>query len=102
MTDLYLASVVLAVDARIEELGQLDAADLAAEVGLASDRADRDANQRAKALVEAVQHLIDCHHWTLSWDPRGIRLAHADHHLVLGVPETFRDFVHGPLTDEPT
>ena len=40
ISDLYLAPVVLAVDARIEELGQLDKDRLTYEVALESDSPD--------------------------------------------------------------
>ena len=40
VTDLYLAPVLLAVDARIGELGKLDKDGLVYEVGLESDSPD--------------------------------------------------------------
>ena len=95
VTDLYLAPVVLAVDARIEELGSLDPEQLAHHVALVSDQPDWTRDLRESALLRAVEHLIDCHSWELSWDERGIRLTHSGHQLVLGVPATLVEYVSG-------
>lgn len=94
-SDLYLAPVVLVVDARLEELGKLSADQLAYEIALASDRADFTRAMREGALIATVEHLIETHRWTLSWDPRGLRLTHHEHTLVLGIPETFRQYLDG-------
>jgi hypothetical protein len=91
--DLYLAPVLLAVDARIEELGKLDKDGLTYEVALESDSPGVTRHMRQEALIRAVTHLIDCHHWELSWDPRGLRLTHDSHTFVLGVPAVFRDYL---------
>lgn len=93
--DLYLAPVLLAIDARIAELGALDVEELATQVALVSDKADWTRDLRESGLLEAVRHLIDCHSWELSWDPRGIRMSHDEHHIVLGVPATFVEFLSG-------
>jgi hypothetical protein len=95
--DLYLAPVLLAVDARIEELGKLDKDGLAYEVALESDSPGITRRMREEALIRTVTHLIDPHHWELSWDPRGLRLTHDAHTFVLGVPAIFLDY----LDDRP-
>jgi len=95
MTDLYLAPVVLAVDGRIEELGHLDKDQLAYDVALASDSLDLTRPMREEALLRTVTHLIDCHAWEISWDPRGLRLAHDGHTVVLGVPAVFLEYLDG-------
>ncbi len=97
LTDLYLAPVVLAVDARIEELGRLDKNGLAYEVALESDTPDFTRRMREEALIRTVTHLIDSHDWDFSWDPRGLRLTHQAHTFVLGIPAVFRDY----LQDSP-
>ena len=97
LTDLYLAPVVLAVDARIEELGRLDRKGLAYEVALESDSPDFTRRMREEALIRTVTHLIDSHDWDFSWDPRGLRLTHQAHTFVLGIPAVFRDY----LQDSP-
>lgn len=94
-SDLYLVPVALMLDARIEELGKLDADQLAYEVALSSDRPDFTRRMREEALIATVRRVIQMHHWTLSWDPRGLRLSHQGHALVLGVPATFREYLDG-------
>jgi hypothetical protein len=98
MTDLYLAPVVLTVDARIEELGHLDKDGLAYEVALESDSPDFTRRFREDALIRTVTHMIECHGWELSWDPRGLRLTHDAHTLVLGVPAVFGEYLKGSPT----
>jgi hypothetical protein len=93
MTDLYLAPVVLAVDAQIQDYAKLSASELEERVALASDLPDYSKEFRSEALLKAVAHTIDMHDWQLSLDPRGIRISHSGHSLVLGVPETFRAYL---------
>jgi hypothetical protein len=97
IADLYLAPVVLAVDARIEELGHLDKGRLAYEVALESDSPDFTRRMREEALIRTITHLIDCHDWEFSWDPRGLRLTHDAHTFVLGIPAVFLEY----LEDSP-
>lgn len=97
ITDLYLAPVVLAVDARIEEFGHLDKDGLAYEVALESDSPDLTRRMREEALIKTVTHLIERHGWELSWDPRGLRLTHDAHTFVLGIPAVFLEY----LEDSP-
>ena len=95
ISDLRLAPVVLTLDARIEELRKLDLNELHKHVALVGDRPDTNLELREEGLLAAVSHTIDCHDWTLSWHPRGIQVSHANHHLVLGVPSTFTDYLLG-------
>jgi hypothetical protein len=92
LTDLYLAPVLLAVQARIEELGALPLPDLAIRIGLDSDLADWTPTMRDDALLRTVGHLLDLHDWQLSWDRYGLKVSHDTHSVVLGVPKTFADF----------
>jgi hypothetical protein len=94
-TDLFLAPVLLAVDARIEELGKLDKDRLAYEVALESDSPGVTRHMREEALIRTITYLIDRHHWEFSWDPRGLRLAHDAHTFVLGVPAVFLEYIEG-------
>jgi hypothetical protein len=98
-TDLLLAPVVLALDARIEELGRLDAEQLSFGVALESDRPDWTRQLREESLIRAVSHLIDCHGWQLSWDPRGLRVSHGTNAVVLGVPATFVAYLEGRVRE---
>lgn len=97
LADLYLAPVLLAVDARIEELGRLDKDQLTYEVALESDSPDFTRHMREEALIRTVVHLVDCHGWEPGWDPRGLRLTHDGHTFVLGVPAVFVEY----LSDRP-
>ena len=92
-TDLYLAPVMLAVDARIEELGTLDKDGLDYEVALEADTPDITLQMRKDGLIRTVTHLIDVHHWEFSWDPRGLRMTHDSHTFVLGVPAVFVEYL---------
>jgi hypothetical protein len=93
VTDLYLAPVLLAVDAKIEALGKLDKDGLAYEVALESNSLDVTRQLREEALIRAIAHLIETHRWELSWDPRGLRMTHDEHTFVLGVPPVFHDYL---------
>ncbi len=95
VADLYLAPVLLAVDARIEELGKLDKDGLAYETALESDSAGVTRHMREVALIRTVTHMVDPHHWEFSWDPRGLRLTHDAHTFVLGVPAVFLEYLEG-------
>lgn len=95
VTDLYLSPVVLAVDARIEELGHLGNDQLDYEIALESDLPDFTRSMREEALIRSVTHLIDRHGWEFSWDPRGLRLCHDAHSLVLGIPAVFVEYLEG-------
>lgn len=85
ISDLYLAPVALAVDARIAELSELEDQDLVRAIALESDCADWTRELRDEAVLRAVTHLTDLHGWTATWDERGIRLTHEPHTFVLGV-----------------
>ena len=96
VTDLYLAPVLLAVDAKIEELGKLDKDGLAYEVALESNSLDSTRQMREEALITTITHLTETHHWEFSWDPRGLRLTHDAHTFVLGIPAVFHEYLeHG-------
>ena len=99
ITDLYLAPVALAVDARIEELGHLDQEQLAYEVALESDSPDFTREMRQEGLIRTVTHLIDTHDWKFSWDPRGLRLTHDAHTFVLGIPAVFVEYLQEDQTE---
>jgi hypothetical protein len=93
ITDLYLAPVLLAVDARIEEFGKLDKGGLSYEVALESDMPDVTRSRREEALIRAITHLVDTHHWEFSWDPRGLRMTHDGHTFVIGVPAGLLEYL---------
>lgn len=97
-TDLYLAPVALAVDARIDHLSRLTPRELAVEVALESDTPDWTRSDRQTALLRTLRHLIDTRGWAFDWDPRGLRLTHREHTLVLGIPLTFTNYMDDTST----
>jgi hypothetical protein len=92
-TDLFLAPVALAVDERLELIAALSRDELHKRVAIETDREARTAAHRADDVVSSVTHLLDLHGWAASWDPRGIRLSHDRHTLVLGVPSNVSAYV---------
>ena len=95
ITDLYLAPVVLAVDARLEELGALDLDELRKRVALIAGGVDQTVEMRERGLLRTVTQALEQHSWRLAWDPRGLRLQHDAHNLVLGVPPVFAEYLAG-------
>ncbi len=95
VTDLRLAPVALLVDARLEELSALDDAQLAEAILFGANQQPHTEPERGEALVAAATHLIDLAGWRAAWDPRGLRLVHHDHTLVLGVSRRLVNWVEG-------
>ena len=95
--DLFLAPVALTLNARIEELAALPIDELTHHIARESDMADWTPEMRAEALVRTVAHFIDLRGWELDWDERGIAMSHGVHRVVLGVPDSFRQYVAGQL-----
>jgi hypothetical protein len=95
VTDLRLAPVALLVDGRLEELAKLDDAQLAEAILFGSNHQPRGAAERGEAVAAAATHLVDLAGWQAAWDPRGLRLTHRRHSLVLGVSSSLANFVAG-------
>lgn len=95
LTDLRLAPALLALDARLAELEVLDLAELRSRIALASDGAAETRDLRTAQLLATVQRDIELRGWSLTWHPRGLRLKHGIHHVVLGVPRTFSQYIEG-------
>jgi hypothetical protein len=95
VSDLYLAPVVLAIDAKLDDLATLEPRALAQRVAIESNAPAWSREDRDKGLLVALQYLVDCRGWTLAWDPRGLRVSHAEHTVVLGVPTSFADYLSG-------
>ncbi len=85
--------VALAVDTRLQELGQLDPEALRFRLTLETNSEPRTRADAIKTILEDAAYLIPTHGWELVWDPRGIRLTHEGHTLVLGVPANAAAFV---------
>lgn len=95
ISDLYLAPLTLTLDARIEDLSRLALDELYKRVALVSDRPDWSRELREEALLRTLTQAIETHDWTLSWHARGVEVHHGDRRVVLGVPETFTDYLDG-------
>ena len=92
-TDLYLAPVTLAVDGRLEELALLSPEALAAEIAISTNDDSGSPAARERAVVSAVTYLLEMHGWNAGMAPRGLRLFHASHSLVLGLPKNVMDYL---------
>jgi hypothetical protein len=92
-TDLYLAPVALELDRRLAAMSGRSREELDVEVAIATDRQPWDADSRRTLLLEALVHLVPLRGWQVSWAERGLRLSHGEHELVLGVPDSVREYV---------
>jgi hypothetical protein len=95
INDLHLAPVLLALDDRLNELGMLDTTELLKRVALDSDRPDWTRELRESSLLTTIERFIECHAWKLSWAPRGLRVTHDAHSVVLGCPSVFEAYLAG-------
>ena len=95
VTDLRLAPLLLALDERLEEMGDFTSDQLRRHVAVISDQPDWTRELRAAALLIAVERFIDCHGWTLTWHLRGLQVSHDGHSVVLGIPASFGEYLVG-------
>ncbi|WP_460810022.1 hypothetical protein [Nocardioides salsibiostraticola] len=101
IADLHLAPVLLALDARLEELGRLPLEDLRSRIATESNGSDRGVELRISGVLASVRYLLDCHRWELSWDPRGIRVRNHGRSVVLGIPDVIVEYVAGRHHAQP-
>lgn len=92
-TDLYLAPVTLAVDGRLQELGLLAPEALASEIAISTNSDAGSTVARERAVVSAVTYLLEMHGWNASMAPRGLRLSHGEHSVVLGLPRNVMEYL---------
>jgi hypothetical protein len=95
LADLQLAPTALALEHRLAEMGELDLDQLTERVAIESNCPDWTREMRDAGLLATVSYLIDLHEWELAWDPRGLRMKHGLHSLVLGVPPSFPAYREG-------
>lgn len=100
ITDLYLAPVVLAIDSELEALRGKSYDDIVMYVALATNREPRTRSEKRKYFIEAVTKFHDLHGWVVSCHPRGLRLTHDDHQIVLGLPLPVYSYLE--LSEEET
>ncbi len=98
LVDLRLAPVAIELDNALQELGAYNAKSLAYQIMLVTNRSEPDlssAEGRQELLLRTATQFIDLRGWTVTWDPRGVRLRHGGHTVVLGVSHSIRQFVEG-------
>ncbi|MBX6748376.1 MAG: hypothetical protein IRY85_01695 [Micromonosporaceae bacterium] len=100
ITDLYLAPVVLAIDAELEALRGKSYDDILMYVALATNREPRTRIEKRKYFIEAVTKFHELHGWEVTCHPRGLRLTHDGHQIVLGLPPAVYSYLE--LSDEET
>ena len=93
LVDLRLAPVALAVDQVLEEFAGLSPVALHERVVLESNSQATTRRRREQDVVTSVTHGLDTRGWEASWDPRGLRLRHDEHTIVLGAPANLRRYV---------
>lgn len=95
IVDLYLAPVALSVDANLQSLSGLSSEKIGGEVALVTNLDPRDTDERRRAVLETVTHLVEMHGWSASWHERGLQLSHEEHRLVLGIPPSLHTYLGG-------
>lgn len=93
LTDLYLSPVTLELDRRLRDLENLPEAEIHFRIALETDREPRVPGDRPVMALAMLTHALDTHGWVIDWVPRGLRLRHDDHELVLGVPDSLRSYL---------
>jgi hypothetical protein len=96
IVDLYLSPLTLELDHRLRQLEDLSEAEIQFKVALETDCEPRVPEERPSLVLRMLAHNLDRHGWEMEWAPRGLRLSHDDHQLVLGVPDSVRSYL-GPL-----
>ncbi len=96
ITDLYFAPVALGIDAEIATLDHMTPDELLSYTVLVTNREPRSISERREYLLEAITRHQEMHGWRAAWDARGLRLAHDEHAVVLGVSPTVRSYLELP------
>lgn len=95
VTDIFLSPVVLNLDQQLAAYDGLSDEEVAFRIALATNRAPDSAEERSALALSALTHLVATHGWEVSWAPRGLRVSHDNHELVLGVPESLSRYLSG-------
>lgn len=88
-----LAPVILHIDARLDELGSLSPSALRERIAMEGDQPDRTRPHREVGLLRTLEIAQDLHGWSLSVDPRGIRVSHKERGVVLGLPTVVYEYL---------
>lgn len=95
VTDLFLSPVILDLDQQLAAFDGLSDEEVAFLIALGTNSVPDSVEERSVLALRAITHLVDTHGWEVSWAPRGLRVSHDDHELVLGVPESLRRYLSG-------
>lgn len=87
--------MTLAVDGRLEELARLTPEELVCEIAVTANSDAKSSVERQRAVVSAATYPLDLHGWNVDLSPRGLRLHHAEHSLVLGLPPNVLEYLEG-------
>ena len=93
ISDLYLSPVVLELDDRLNAFEGLSEQEIEFRVALETDSQPRDLADRSQLLLQTLTHFMEMHGWKVGWAPRGLRVSHDDHKLVLGIPDSVRAYL---------
>lgn len=93
ISDLYLAPIVLELDDRLERFARMGPEQLKFAIMLETNRVEGDEKSRLEMTLEAISRNLEMHAWEVSWDPRGLRVAHERHGVVLGLPRNVRAYL---------
>ena len=85
--DLMLAPVAIAVDARLEELGESADEELDYQIVLDVNADTSIPEQRGPGVVTTVTALTELYGWVVDLVNRGVRLLNGEHTFTLGMPE---------------
>jgi hypothetical protein len=102
ISDLQLAPVMLSLEDRLDELAALSSAELAEQVAIVGDRPEWSRGFRETGLLSTVSGPLELHDWVLSWDVRGLRVSNGIHHVTLGIPPTFDEYLGAPDSPHPS
>lgn len=91
--DLYLAPVVLRLDAWLEEWSGMSEHDITVRIALSTNEEPHDVGGRKRALIHAAERDVELHGWAVELVRRGLRLHHGEHEVVLGLPDSLRGFL---------
>lgn len=95
VSDLFMSPVTLELDRRLGELEDLDEAEIERRIALTTDREPRDRAGRAALVLLMLTHVLEAHSWEVSWAPRGLRVSHGEHQVVLGLPHSLKVYLDG-------
>lgn len=91
--DLLLVPVALEIDSRLQSLGEMDADALSFRVALEGNVELSNSSAIHEGVIQACTNGINMHHWLASIDPRGLRISHDEHTMVLGIPDNIRELL---------